>query len=323
MTPSDAARLVPRIDGIALYAHAYAWHLNFRLGRAVPTDLLHFAHDQGLKGVKIHVEDGEERSLLHAPGSRQDFGQVARSLGLEVHIETSATDETTLRAAIEVALDTGATTVRCYPRYHGPVSQIIAQTITDLRRIDSLDPEARLRFLLEQHEDLKSGELVEIIQAVANPRLSLLFDFANMINAFETPEGALANMAPYITDVHIKDAKILPDRGGYAHLACRSGEGDIDFAGLLTTLLLLGDAAPQVLAFACEEENEMFAPAYRFPDDPPDPVIPMRAASTTDPTAGEPLPVRLARERDEATRQIAYVRSTLARIRATAQQALT
>lgn len=322
MTPTDAARLIPRIEGIRLFAHAYAWHLNFRLGSATPQDLLRFAHDQGLAGVKIHVEDGEARSLLHAPESRAGFGAEARALGLEVHIETSATDEATLRAAIEVAGDVGATSVRFYPRYAGPVSQIIARTIEDLNRLPVLDPEGRFDFLLEQHEDLKSTELVQILRAVDNPRLSLLFDFANMINAFETPEAALEVMAPYVTDVHIKDAKILPDRGGYAHLACRSGEGDIAFAPLLTRLLLLGDT-PQVRAFACEEENEMFAPAYRFPDDPPDPVIPARDASTTDPTDGEALDARLLREKAEATAQIAYVRAILADLLTQARKALT
>jgi sugar phosphate isomerase/epimerase len=321
MIPSDAAKLVQRIDAIALFAHAYAWHLNFRLGTSSPVDLLHFAHEQGLQGVKIHVEDGEARSLLHAPDSRAPFARLARSLGLEVHIETSATDEATLRAAIDIALDTGATSVRCYPRYDGPVSRIIAQTIADLRRLPALDPSGRLNFLLEQHEDLKSGELVAILAAVGNPRLTLLFDFANMINAFEMPLEALRIMAPHITDVHVKDAKILPDRGGLAHRACRSGEGDIPFAALLTELLLLGET-PQVRAFACEEENEMYAPAYRFPDEPDDPIIPPRAASTTDPTPGEPLDLRLARERAEATAQIAYIRQILAQIRATAQKAL-
>ncbi len=321
VTPLDAARLIARIDSIPLYAHAYAWHLNFRFGDTTPDDLLRFAHHHGLKGVKIHVEDGEQRSLLHAPDSRAGFARLARSLGLEIHIETSATDEPTLRAAIAVAHDTGATSVRCYPRYDGPVSRIIAQTITDLRRLPALDPEGRLDFLLEQHEDLKSHELVQIVEAVQNPRLTLLFDFANMINAFETPDEALATMAPYITDVHIKDAKILPDRGGYAHRACRSGEGDIDFARLLTALLLLGDGR-QVRAFACEEENEMYAPAYRFPTDPPDPIIPPRDASTTDPTPGEDLDARLVREKSEATAQIAYIRQTLADIRTTARKAL-
>jgi hypothetical protein len=66
----------------------------------------------------------------------------------------------------------------------------------------------------------------------------------------------------------------------------------------------------------------MFAPAYRFPDDPPDPVIPARAASTTDPTADEPLPQRLARERAEAVAQISYVRATLAALRTHAQARL-
>lgn len=311
MTPSDARRLVARIQTIPLYAHAYSWHLNFRLGDATPLDFLAFADEQGMRGVKIHVEDGEARSLLHDPASRAPFAALARALGLEVHIETSATDEPTLRSAIALAHDTGATSVRCYPRYAGRVSEVIARTIADLRSLPDLDPEGRLDFLLEQHEDLKSHELVHIVQEVANPRLTLLFDFANMINAFETPEAALEVMAPHVTDVHIKDARILPDRGGHAHLACRSGEGDIDFAGLLTRLLLLGDP-PQIRAFACEEENEMFAPAYRFPTDPPDPVIPPRAASTTDPTAGEPLAMRLAREKAEAEAQIAYVRKTLA-----------
>jgi hypothetical protein len=258
---------------------------------------------------------------LLAPESRAAFAELAESLGLEVHIETSATDEATLRAAIAVARETGATSVRCYPRYAGRVSQIIAQTIRDLRLLPQLDPEGRLNFLLEQHEDLKAQELVEILEAVQNPRLTLLFDFVNMINAFETPEAALATMAPYVTDVHIKDAKIVPDRGGFAHRACRSGEGDVDFTGLLTTLLLLGDP-PQVRAFGCEEENEMFAPAYRFPTDQPDPFIPARDASTTLITAGEDLQARLDREMAEAVAQITYVRQVLADISTQARKAL-
>lgn len=321
MTRNEVVRLIARIEEVRLFAHAYSWHLNFRFGDATPVDFLQFAHLHGMAGVKIHVDDGEERSLQHAPGSRTAFAAMAQSLGLEVHIETSATDEATLRAAILVAQETGATSVRCYPRYAGPVSQIISQTIRDLRRLPQLDPDGQLDFLLEQHEDLKSHELVNILEAVGNPRLTLLFDFANMINAFEMPEAALATMAPYVTDVHIKDAKIVPDRGGFAHLACRSGEGDIDFTGLLTTLLLLGEA-PQVRAFGCEEENEMFAPAYRFPTDPPDPIIPPRDASTTLIAPGEDMRSRLDREKAEAAAQIKFIRQTLAEISTQARKSL-
>ena len=318
LTQAQAARLVARIDAIPLFAHAYAWHLNFRFGTATPADLLQFAQAHGLKGVKIHVEDGEERSLLHAPETRAPFAALAQALDLEIHIETSSTSEPDLRDAIQIAHATGATSVRCYPRHAGRLSQVISATIADLQRLPALDPASRLDFLLEQHEDLTSRELVHILQQVANPRLTLLYDFANMINANETPEAELALMARPITDVHINDAKILPDRGGFAHRACRSGEGDIDFARLLTQLLLLGDDTAQIRAFALEEENEMYAPAYRFAEEGPDPIIPAREASTTDPTAGEPLPDRLARERREPAAQIHYVRTVLARLRAQA-----
>lgn len=160
LNPHDAALLIDRIEEVRLFAHAYSWHLNFRFGAATPADFLRFADFHQMAGVKIHVEDGEERSLLHAPESRAAFGLLADVLDLEVHIETSATDEATLRAAIKVARDTGATSVRCYPRYAGPVSQIIAQTIRDLRLLPQLDPDGQLDFLLEQHEDLTSAELV-------------------------------------------------------------------------------------------------------------------------------------------------------------------
>lgn len=110
--------------------------------------------------------------------------------------------------------------------------------------------------------------------------------------------------------------------GGWGHLACRSGEGDIDFHVLLRDLLLLGDDAPQVTAFGLEEEVGMYAPAYRFPDEPADPFIPARDPSTTDLPANETLDDRLARERSDATRQVHHVRSVLAGLRRLAAELL-
>lgn len=142
-----------------------------------------------------------------------------------------------------------------------------------------------------------------------------------MINAFEIPEAALAKMAPCVTDVHIKDAKSVSDRGVLAYRACRRCEGDIDFSGRLTTLLLLGGPA-HVRAFGCEEENEMFAPACRFPTDTPDLGVLPRDASTTLLAPDEDLRSRLDRDKAEAADQIAYVRQILANISIQARKAL-
>lgn len=318
LTAADRARLAMRADSAPLFAHAYAFHLNFRLGGMHPQDLLHWAAGHGLRGVKIHVEDGEDRSLLRAPAGRAAFGALARDLGLEVHVETSSTTRGDLADAVAIAQATGATSVRCYPRHAGPLSQVLARTIDDLRALPQLDAEGRLDFLLEQHEDLTAAELVHILQAVGHPRLTLLYDFANMVNAGETPEQALQAMAPFVTDVHIKDAHILPDRGGLAHRACPTGTGDIPLARLLVRLLLLGEDRPQIRAFALEEEADYYAPAFRFPGEGPDPHIPARPPSTTVITG--PLAPRLDRERAEAEAQLTTIRALLARIATLARQ---
>lgn len=311
LSAAGRIRLAARARGAPLFAHAYAFHLNMRFGGMTPLQLAEFAHAQCLLGIKLHVEDGEEASLAQmSDDALRVFGEGLNRLGLELHVETSTTEAAGLSDAVRIALSTGATSLRCYPRYEGRVSQIIEWTIADLRRLETFDPMGRLRYTLEQHEDLKSEELVGIIQAVANPRLSLLFDFGNMINAYELPMLALQTQAPHVTEVHVKDCLIKPDRDGWAHLACLSGEGHLPIRAMLTELLLLGEEQPQVLAFGLEEEEGYFAPALRFPSEEPDPFIAARSASFTNVGTGD-LDARLRQEAAAAHRQVEIVRSFL------------
>lgn len=103
------------------------------------------------------------------------------------------------------------------PRQAGLVLQTIAQTIRDLRILPRLDPERHMGFLLERQEDRKSNALARILEAGHNPRQTMSVFFFNIINALLTLKGALPKMVPQVTDGHIKDVKIGPDRGGFAH----------------------------------------------------------------------------------------------------------
>ncbi|WP_429810167.1 sugar phosphate isomerase/epimerase family protein [Ensifer sp. B1-9] len=320
LSAESRALLAARARCAPLFAHAYAFHLNFRFGGMKPLHLAEFAKAQGLSGLKIHVEDGEQASLARMPDEElRAFGAAVGGLGLELHVETSTTELPGLSDAVRIALATGATSLRCYPRYEGRVSEIVEWTIADLRQLKILDPDGRLRFTLEQHEDLKSEELIQIIEAVANPRLSLLFDFGNMINAFEMPMSALAAQSAYITEVHVKDCLVRPDRGGWAHLACLSGDGDLPMLAMLVELLLLGGDKPQVLAFGLEEEEGYFAPALRFAAEARDPFIPARSPSFTAIETGD-QEARLRQEATAARRQVDTVRILLQRITTQAEK---
>ncbi len=306
--------LAARARAAPLFAHAYAFHLNMRFGGMAPLDLAEFASAQGLSGLKLHVDDGEGSSLGRmGDGALAVFADQVRARGLELHVETSTTEASGLSDAVRIALAAGATSLRCYPRYEGRVSQIIAWTIADLRRLAKFDPQGRLRYTLEQHEDLKSEELVRIIEAVDNPHLGLLFDFGNMINAYELPMPALALQAPHITEAHVKDCLVQPDRGGWAHLACLSNEGHLPLEAMFVELLLLGEHRPQVVSFGLEEEEGYFAPALRFPAEAADPFIPARSASFTDLGDGD-LAARLWREAAVARQQVKTIRAMLEEI---------
>lgn len=312
MDSIQATKIVERAANLPLYLHAYAFHLNMRMEKILPEDLLDIASQQQLKGVKIHVVDGESQSLRHASGERLErFAAKARQLGLDVHIETSASDARTIDEAVNIALKSGATSVRFYPRYEGSLSEVMDIIAKDIQYIKAQYQHSGLTFTLEQHEDLQSHELVHLVQQADFPQLSLLFDFANMINANEEPLEALAVMGKETTQVHIKDALINHEGTGRGHTACISGQGELPFKELLLQLICLGEDKPQVTAFGLEEEVDYYAPAFRFTDEDSNPWIPLREMSETPlPTSG--LAERLNKEIDDAMNQISHVRNIVA-----------
>ncbi|EPA9112937.1 MAG: TIM barrel protein [Serratia liquefaciens] len=317
-----AEKVLLRAQNLPLYLHAYAFHLNMRMEKILPEDLLVIAHQQRLRGVKVHVLDGESQSLCHADDARlRRFGEQARRYGLDIHIETSASDSQTIDQAVNIALKCGASSVRFYPRYQGPLQEVLARIGADIQYIKQRYQHSGLSFTLEQHEDLKSHELVGLVRAADFPQLSLLFDFANMINANEEPLPALAAMSGEITQVHIKDAIIVRENKGMGHRACISGQGDLPFRELLLGLICLGEDQPQVTAYGLEEEVDYYAPPFRFSDEGNNPPIPWREMSETAlPEQG--LEARLKKETQDALNQIHYVRTIIDSLTQQAQELL-
>lgn len=315
MNRIQATKILQRADNIPLYLHAYAFHLNMRVEKILPENLLDIASQHQLKGIKVHVLDGESQSLSCANDERlQQFGEKARRLGLDIHIETSASDAKTIDQAVAIAIKLGASSVRFYPRYEGHLDAVLAQIRQDIHYIKENYQHSGLTFTLEQHEDLKGHELVKLVNDADFPQLSLLFDFANMINANEEPLPALAAMASNVTQVHIKDAHIVREANGLGHKACISGQGDLPFKELLFQLVCLGEDKPQVIAYGLEEEVDYYAPPFRFQHEDNNPWIPWREMSET-PLPNKELDVRLEKEFNDALNQIAYVRNILQKLK--------
>lgn len=317
-------RLIDRIDHAPLFGHSFPFlfHLSDEIWG--PGDLLAFAETYELKGVKCHIDSGGRGALSNLnTEDRKALGRRARDLCLHWHVEVSSTEHAELARAVMVASDIDATSIRCYPRYSGHVSEIALRVTEDLRQFRlTLDPGNRFRLTLEQHEDLKSGELIRIMEAVGDPGTSLLFDTGNMVNAGEQPIEALEIQSSWITEVHLKDIRMMEDRGGMAQLGCRSGTGDLPLPRLIAMLLMLGEEKPQVHAIALEEEVGYFAPAIRFSGELSDPVIPERKPSTSPRASGMLAGASRAIELKHAQDQVTCIRQILCHMRQLANMAL-
>lgn len=318
LTSALAAKLIERIDSIPLFAHAYSLLGNFTYGTLRPRDLLVYAYDHELRGVCIHLLDGEERGLGKMSDAQLlEFGAEAARLELEVHLEISSTEKADVDEVVRIAGILGVQHIRVYSRYEGVLSDVLVRVDEDLAYMGALADTHNIQFYFEQHEELKSGEIAAALRKANHPRLHALFDFGNMVNACERPLAALQELAPHVRQVHMKGIKIVPEGSGFGHRGVLQGSAEDDLPGprMLFELLMLGENEPQLITFALEQENHYRAPAFRLADEEADPFIPYRDMSSTDLPDGLTLAEMLVQEPQWALNQLTYVRSLLAQLR--------
>lgn len=295
LTLDSVKKLIERIDAVPLFAHTYPFYFNFKFEAMHPQELLDFAYINGLSGCSLYIYDGGSVSLwAMTEEERQVFGTYAESLGLTVFLETSDTHKNAIDDAVVVARDVGAKTIRTYSRYEGKLSSVLEQVSRDLTYMGEVAERFDLNFDFEQHEDLKAIEIAELLSKNGSKKCNAVFDFTNMINAYETPINAMQDMAPYIHQVHVKGGKRVQEKGGgWAQNAVRFGsqEDQIPAIRLFYELLMLGEAQQQVCAFILEQEVGYYAPPFRGPNDKADPYIPYRSPSET------PIPDKISPER--------------------------
>lgn len=111
----------------------------------------------------------------------------------------------------------------------------MARTVSDLIYLSEQAARYDLYFDFEQHEEFKSTDIVQILKGVDHPRINALFDFTNMINAYEQLLSALRKMSPYIRQAHLKGAKTVKEGKGYmqAGVVQGSSEDEMSYACML------------------------------------------------------------------------------------------
>ena len=318
-----ARKLRERIAGIRLYAHAYSFNLHFMHSEFGVRELLDFAQLNKLHGIMINV--AESKCHIFCDKTTKELTNIqayAADRSLKINLEISNTTKFDIDRAVKIAIDLQVKNIRLYSRKSGNISKVILSIINDLQYASEVAEKHDLHFVLEQHEALKSDELVHIIEVVDSLRVNILFDAGNMWNANEEPLTALATMSPFIRQAHLKDVRKVVVEKGCGHFGVPSGDGDTPYMKVVFDLLMLGDTDAKVSAFGLQEVVGYSAPPYRFDDEGKDPVILVRDISKTLLNKRYSLEENLMKEKQYASDQVFFVRNLLTQMDAYAEAVL-
>lgn len=117
---------------------------------------------------------------------------------------------------------------------------VFDDAVVKLKAIAPVLQKHRIKLALENHEYETSDELVNVVKQVNNPWVGLHYDFGNAMMAWEEPEKAAENMAPYTHTTHFKDHIVIPcsdDEYKYVVCGVPAGTGNINLESCLKTMM--------------------------------------------------------------------------------------
>lgn len=132
-----------------------------------------------------------------------------------------------------------------------------------LRRAADHAGERGVVLAIENHVDLSTDEMLDLVTTIDHPALGICLDTANQLRMFEDPAVAAERMAPYARAVHFKDVTAYrgsPREFGFWP-SVPTGEGLIDFPRVLRALARTGYDGLLAL------ELDYLHPAYGSEDD--------------------------------------------------------
>ena len=172
--------------------------------------------------------------------SRDDVARLsdlAHELGITLELGTKGVTPEHLEKYLDLANALDASIVRSM--LYSPTSRpTLAEAESQLRQILGAYDDAGVDLALETYEQVKSTDLVGLVERVAHTRLGICLDPANSVAALENPRDVIDRTAPYVKNIHVKDFAFTR-RGGWVGFTLEGaplGTGLLDYDYLLETV---------------------------------------------------------------------------------------
>jgi len=200
-------------------------------------DLLGRAGALGLEAVQF-CENLPLATLARA--ERELLFQASHRLGVAIEVGTRGIDVDALLAYVDLAAMAGSRALR------------LVLDSTDLDAIrEALRPvlnrcrERQVMLAIENHFDVRTAALAELVRRLDDAWLGICLDTANSTGHLEDPMATLAALAPYVVQVHLKDYTVEKAPIAYRITGRPLGKGRLD-PGAVLRAVTAGGRAPDV-----------------------------------------------------------------------------
>lgn len=223
-----------------------------------------FAVAQGLGGIEAPI-------MRFMPDLNQDRLTALLAICVEhemfsvVDAEAALNSEQ-IRMLIPIAQEFGSPIIRVKSsnilglmrrKLDRPWAEHVAHCIQILRE---LAPELRhhgLKIAIENHQDLDSNDLMQIIESVGADVVGVNFDIGNAFASCEDPIEFARKFGSSIINIHLKDYKIFRSENGFRLVRCAVGDGSVDFRTLLPLLSEQSPTAKMVIELGAQEARNI------------------------------------------------------------------
>jgi sugar phosphate isomerase/epimerase len=240
-----------RALGISSYAFRYAIGFpGFAPGR--PMDASAFLREAGRLGLR-HAQLCENLAFAHAPrAALERLRDEATDLGLALEVGMKSLSAASLDRHLDIAHVLRSRFLRVVlgaggdfpdPDPDALARRAVAALRAALPRIRDLD----LGVGIENHFDLRTAQLVRVVDAVDDGRVGMVFDTTNALGFGERPAETLAAIGARVVSVHLKDYSIRKVEAGYLVSGEVLGEGLLDLKTILGEVERLNPRATVLL----------------------------------------------------------------------------
>lgn len=149
-------------------------------------------------------------------------------------------------------------------RYKKKWSVKIQSIVKKIKQIKPLLKKYKIKLAIENHQDLDSCDLIDIINIVGKDYVGINFDVGNAFATCEIPIEFLKKTRKYILNVHLKDYIILPTNRGYALHKCPIMDGDSQINKILNLIKRYRLKVPVSIELGAKTPREIKVRSKKF-----------------------------------------------------------